>query len=167
MFYGWHVPLYLLILLVSAGVDYVAALAIAGLPAPAEAERRPASRRRRWLVASLTVNLGMLAFFKYANFGIEAANGLLEAPRAPAASRHGSNVVLPMGISFYTFQSMSYTIDVYRGRAGAHPSFSRFLLFITFFPQLVAGPIVRATEFIPQLVKRRRLHLPVSTRGCS
>jgi alginate O-acetyltransferase complex protein AlgI len=164
VFYGWHVPAYLLILLVSSGVDYVAALAIARLPAPAEATPAERSRRRALLVVSLSINLGLLGFFKYANFGIETANLVLTSFGLPPRWG-GLDVALPMGISFYTFQSMSYTIDVYRGVLAPIRSFGQFLLFISFFPQLVAGPIVRATEFLPQLVKRRRLHLPVVNEG--
>ena len=80
-------------------------------------------------------------------------------------SRPDWQVVLPMGISFYTFQSMSYTIDVYRGQLRALPSFRDFILFIAFFPQLVAGPIVRASEFLPQMPRVRRIHWPVVATG--
>jgi alginate O-acetyltransferase complex protein AlgI len=164
VFYGWHVPVYLAILLGSAAVDYVAALSIARLPSPSVADAASNARRRRLLIVSLTVNLGLLGFFKYANFGIDTANEVMAALGVPP--RWGRlDLVLPMGISFYTFQSMSYTIDVYRGVLAPIHSFWRFLLFIAFFPQLVAGPIVRATEFIPQLAKVRRLHLPVVNEG--
>jgi alginate O-acetyltransferase complex protein AlgI len=164
VFYGWHIPVYLAILLASSLVDYVAARAIARLPAPPAADPAARARRRALLVLSLVVNLGMLGFFKYANFGIEVANGVLAALGLPAGWGR-LDLVLPMGISFYTFQSMSYTIDVYRGALAPVHSFKQFLLFVAFFPQLVAGPIVRAAEFLPQLAKRRRLHLPVINEG--
>jgi alginate O-acetyltransferase complex protein AlgI len=154
IFYAWHVPAYLAVLLFSAAVDYVAALAIAEiLP-----ERTRA--RRAILAISLATNLGLLAFFKYANFALEALGGLSASagfrPAMPAL-----DVLLPMGISFYTFQSMSYTIDVYRQKLEPLRSFYTFVLYISFFPQLVAGPIVRAVEFLPQLPRTRRVHLRV------
>jgi alginate O-acetyltransferase complex protein AlgI len=159
VFYGWHIPAYLAILLASAGIDFWAGLALGR--AHAAEPGAAAARRRKWVLAvSMTSNLGLLAFFKYANFGIDSAR---EVARAVgwSASWVGLDVVLPMGISFYTFQSMSYTIDVYRGGLAPLRSFRDFLLYIAFFPQLVAGPIVRATEFLPQLPRVRRLHLQV------
>ena len=158
VFYGWHVPVYLLILIVNSGIDYAAGLAL-GRQAPS------AHRRRRLILfVSLAANLGLLGFFKYANFGLLAAKDLAGiagfTPAIPSL-----NVVLPIGISFYTFQSMSYTIDVYRGRIAPLADYRAFLLFITFFPQLVAGPIVRAVEFLPQLPRVRRPRLQVINEG--
>lgn len=154
LFYAWHVPSYLSILVASALVDYAAGRALG---------RRPLDdvRARRWiLAASLCTNLGLLGFFKYANFGLSIAGDLADVagfePAMPTL-----DLVLPMGISFYTFQSMSYTIDVYRGKLTPLASFPAFLFYISFFPQLVAGPIVRAAEFLPQLPRVRRLHLRV------
>lgn len=106
--------------------------------------------RRRWLAASVVVSLGTLGFFKYLGFFTESIAAGLHALGLPAQP-HLLNVVLPVGISFYTFQTMSYTIDVYRRHIGAEPSFLRFAVFVAFFPQLVAGPILRASEFLPQL----------------
>ena len=106
-------------------------------------------RKKILLTVSLVGNLGLLGFFKYANFGIDQLNNL--------ASYVGMNsipmldIVLPIGISFYTFQTISYTVDIYRGKLTPCNSFKEFALFVTFFPQLVAGPIVRASEFLPQL----------------
>ena len=159
VFYGWHVPAYLLILLGSAGIDYVAALWLG--PREDGAQSR---RRKLLLAASMTANLGLLAFFKYSGFALEVWS---DAARAIGhASQHPSlGLILPMGISFYTFQSMSYTIDVYRGVLAPVRSFPRFILFISFFPQLVAGPIVRATEFLPQMARTRRLRLRVFYEG--
>ncbi len=158
IFYGWHAPSYLLILLTSAGIDYVAALALVGQPLSAQ------RRRRLILGVSLGANLGLLGFFRYANFGVQVVNDVTTrlggGPALPNV-----DVVLPIGISFYTFQSMSYTIDVYRGRIAPLTNFRAFLLFITFFPQLVAGPIVRAVEFLPQLPRQRRPHLRVINEG--
>ncbi len=115
--------------------------------------------RRFFLWLSLAVNIGLLGYFKYTNFFIETANSLAGAGWDPA------NIFLPVGISFFTFQTMSYSIDIYRGKLAPVterivdvPSFFRSLLdfafFVSFFPQLVAGPIVRAAEFIPQIRQR-------------
>lgn len=112
--------------------------------------------RRLVLLASLGMNLGMLAYFKYADFFIESA---ITAINGVVPGTYGSEdtnslllrVILPVGISFFTFQSMSYTIDVYRGIMYVERSFLRFALFVSFFPQLVAGPIVTAKTFLPQL----------------
>ncbi len=105
-------------------------------------------RRRAWLIVSLMVNLGILGFFKYANFFIETARPLVESLGLHASTL---NVILPVGISFYTFQTLSYTIDVYRGKLCPHESLLDFALYVAFFPQLVAGPIVRASSLLPQL----------------
>ena len=109
-----------------------------------------ARRRNAWLAASLIGNLGLLAYFKYANFFIEAASDIASLIGLHVPSLH-LDVVLPLGISFYTFQSLSYTLDVWRRKLKPEPSFWRFALFVAFFPQLVAGPIVRASQFLPQL----------------
>jgi D-alanyl-lipoteichoic acid acyltransferase DltB (MBOAT superfamily) len=158
VFYGWHVPIYLLIVLVSAGIDFWAALAI-GRTAPSALVRR-----RAILLVSLTANLGILGFFKYANLLTDAVSRLAGAWGYPLHAPEVS-LILPMGISFYTFQSMSYTIDVYRGLVAPQRSFTSFFLYIIFFPQLVAGPIVRASEFLPQMPKPRRLRLRVFYEG--
>lgn len=157
VFYGWHIPAYLSILAVSAVIDFQAARAL-------EAPGRSPRARRAILAVSLTTNLGLLAFFKYVGFGLDTLQWLTERAGLPF-DRPAWTVVLPMGISFYTFQSMSYTIDVYRGQLRALPNFRDFLLFIAFFPQLVAGPIVRASEFLPQMPRVRRLHWPVVGAG--
>ena len=111
--------------------------------------------RRLWLILSLVVNLGMLATFKYFDFfvtsGVEFLNSL-----GIDASPRTLGFVIPVGISFYTFQTLSYTIDVYRGNLKPIKSLLDFAVFVAFFPQLVAGPIVRASEFLPQLVSKRR-----------
>lgn len=111
--------------------------------------------RRALLVSSLVVNLGLLGVFKYYGFFVESAQGLLSALGLSVAGRV-PEIVLPVGISFYTFQTLSYTIDVYRGRLDPVRSLSDFALFVAFFPQLVAGPIVRASDFLPQLAARPR-----------
>lgn len=105
---------------------------------------------RRLIAFSVIANLGVLAFFKYANFAIESANWSL-ATFGSAYQFHAVDILLPVGISFYTFQSMSYTIDVYRGDLKPRSSLLDYALFVAFFPQLVAGPIVRASEFFQEL----------------
>ena len=107
------------------------------------------SKKKKLLLISIIGNLGLLGFFKYADFGISQFNdlfkliGLNEIPLL--------EIVLPVGISFYTFQTLGYTIDVYRGQLAPAKSFKEFALFVAFFPQLVAGPILRASNFLPQI----------------
>ena len=108
------------------------------------------ARKKILLIISLSGNLGLLGFFKYADFAILQFNILGEQFNV-ANEIPFLNLALPIGISFYTFQTMSYTIDIYRGNLQPSNSFKEFALFVAFFPQLVAGPIVRASEFLPQL----------------
>jgi alginate O-acetyltransferase complex protein AlgI len=120
--------------------------------------------RRILLTLSLAVNLGLLAYFKYADFllhnfqTLAAMVGIVYSPPA-------LDIILPIGISFYTFQTLSYTIDVYRRRLTPTASLLDFSLFVTFFPQLVAGPIVRAGDFLPQCETRKRLGFNTLTWG--
>jgi alginate O-acetyltransferase complex protein AlgI len=138
VFYAaWSIPFTGLIVL-SAMIDYTASLAI-------HASRTP-MRRRLFLLMSLVSNLGLLGYFKYAGFFLENLHALLGDSFATDAL----SIVLPPGISFYTFQTMSYTIDVYRREITPTRSFSRLFLFVTFFPQLVAGPIERAGHLLTQ-----------------
>jgi alginate O-acetyltransferase complex protein AlgI len=144
---AWN-ALYIFLMMAPTTLDFFLALAMARTSSPT---------RRKWLLtASLVTNLGLLGLFKYYNFFADvsvqacALLGLHFHPRYV-------DVLLPVGISFYTFQTLSYTIDVYRKRIEATKDFIRFAAFVTFFPQLVAGPIVRAVELLPQL--RERPHL--------
>lgn len=105
--------------------------------------------RRFWLVSGLSVSLGCLFVFKYANFALDSAGALLQALGLPYLQTH-LRVILPVGISFFTFQTLSYTIDIYRRKCPEETSFHRFALYVTFFPQLVAGPIERATNLLQQ-----------------
>jgi len=107
--------------------------------------------RKFYLILSLVINLGMLVYFKYTNFFIDNFNGLFNGSLA------FEDIFLPIGISFYTFQTLSYTIDVYRKELEPTKSFVDFLFFVSFFPQLVAGPIVRASDFIPQIYEKLQL----------
>lgn len=149
VFYGWWRPEYVLLLLLSAGVDFVAAERIH------RAGTTPA--RRRWLGVSLVANLGTLALFKYTPLVMDTLASVAWRTGRDPSPFMLEGWVIPVGISFYTFQTLSYSFDVYRGRFAPISRFSDFLLYVTFFPQLVAGPIVRATEFLPQLARRRRL----------
>jgi alginate O-acetyltransferase complex protein AlgI len=143
VFYGAWNPPFALLLLFSTLIDYMAGARMA-------AEERPLVRRV-WLVVSLVANLGLLGFFKYGGFFVHNMEGFLVQMgvqyRAPAI-----DVILPVGISFYTFQTLSYTIDIYRKQIPPAASFRDFALYVAFFPQLVAGPIVRAIDFLPQMV---------------
>jgi len=110
-------------------------------------------KKKALLITSLSANLGLLGFFKYADFAILQFN-LLGQTFDLGAEFSYLGLVLPIGISFYTFQTISYTVDVYRGQLTPTKSLSEFALFVTFFPQLVAGPIVKARDFLPQLRER-------------
>jgi len=143
-FYGYVRPWILLPFAATMLIDYNVALRIA---------KRP--DHRQWLVAiSVISNLGLLGFFKYANFFVESAGVLLATLGLPV-SGPVLQIVLPAGISFYTFQSIGYVVDVARGHLPACRSFRDYVLFISFFPQLVAGPIQRAGAFLWQIQSRR------------
>jgi alginate O-acetyltransferase complex protein AlgI len=150
LFYGWCSPGYLWVLLALTLIDYTAALRI-------EAATDPHARRR-WLFLSIASNLGLLFAFKYAEFAFDNGVSLARGFGLPAADRHWS-ILLPLGISFHTFQGISYTVDVSRRQIAAVRSFRDYALFVAFFPQLAAGPIVRAVEFLPQMIQP-----PVPTR---
>lgn len=140
LFYASWNPPFVALLCLSTVVDWVLA------------RRMNGTSRRGWLLfASLMVNLGLLATFKYSQFLLDSFQGAVGA-LGVAFEPVDLGIVLPVGISFYTFQTLSWTIDVYRGKLDARSiSFLDFALFVAFFPQLVAGPIVRAVEFLPQL----------------
>jgi alginate O-acetyltransferase complex protein AlgI len=144
VFYGWWNPAYLLLLFGTSAIDYLMVVLM----------ERNQKTRKLWLVISLVSNFGFLAFFKYAGFLTENINALLAqvhlAGQVPGTDFF-TRIVLPIGISFHTFQSMSYTIDAYYGNVRTERSFVRFLTFVSFFPQLVAGPIERAKNLLPQL----------------
>ncbi|HSM14246.1 MAG TPA: MBOAT family protein [Thermoanaerobaculia bacterium] len=162
-FYGWTNPAYIPLLLASTAIDWWAGL-VQGtgrwLPFAAPlrrlaADRAPTRTERAAVTVSIVSNLSILGFFKYFDFGVESWNELVRALGADGAGLETTlHVVLPLGISFYTFQSMSYSIDVYRGRATAMRSFVDFACFVSMFPQLVAGPIVRFSEVADQLLER-------------
>jgi len=120
--------------------------------------------RRSWLMLSLGVNLGALVYFKYAGFFVESATGVFDLIGLPVNSVTLS-IVLPVGISFYTFQTLSYSLDIYAGKLEPKKSLLDLATFVAFFPQLVAGPIVRAADFLPQLDVARSFS-QVNVRAC-
>jgi alginate O-acetyltransferase complex protein AlgI len=150
LFYGAWNPLYVVLLWISTIADWLLARRIANT----DTKRH----KRIFLGVSLLINLGLLGYFKYGNFLLQnfvtfaASMGIEYVP--PSA-----NIVLPIGISFYTFQTLSYTLDVYRGSMPSRSKLLDFALFVSFFPQLVAGPIVRAKYFLPQCVEPKRFHM--------
>lgn len=166
VFYGWWNPYYLLLLFGTSAIDYAMVLLM----------ERSQRTRKFWLIVSLVSNFGFLGYFKYSGFITENLNTFLQQfgiswqladpvayPNAMLALVGASQgwfftqVILPIGISFHTFQSMSYTIDAYRGDIQTERSFVRFLTFVSFFPQLVAGPIERARNLLPQLQKEPQI----------
>ena len=144
-FYGYWDYRFLSLILLSTFVDYYAASRI---------EKSTQSKKRYWLWLSIAVNLGILGFFKYFNFFAENLVAMLQVFNVTIDSLT-LDIILPVGISFYTFQTMSYTIDVYRGRQKACKNFLDFSLFVAFFPQLMAGPIERARKLLPQIQTKR------------
>ena len=149
IFYMWWNPAFILLILYSSVIDFFVARKL-------DRTEHPAARRGLILI-SLVTNLGLLAFFKY--FGFFEQN-MLYAFRAFGYKPNwvDLHIVLPVGISFYTFQTLSYTIDVYRRQIRACQSFRDLSLFVMFFPQLVAGPIARASDFLPQLEKPAKMN---------
>jgi alginate O-acetyltransferase complex protein AlgI len=127
------------LVIVSAVVDFVLSNAIW--------KQQDKTKKKILLICSIIFNLGMLFYFKYTNFFISVSNELLDTGFNPL------NILLPVGISFYTFENLSYTVDVYRGQFEPARKFSDYLLFLSFFPKLVMGPIVRAHDFVPQINK--------------
>ena len=158
LFYmAWH-PAYIVLILGSTVIDYVVGLRIHAT--------ENAKARKRWLLVSLVSNLGLLGVFKYFNFASQATADVLwlflgiEIENPPFL-----DVLLPVGISFYTFQTLSYTIDIYRRKLEPTRNFFQFAFFVTYFPQLVAGPIVRASQLLPQLQRKITLKDEQVTQG--
>lgn len=140
-FYGYFDVRFLAVLWASTAVDFIAARGM---------EQATLRGKRLRLAFSLAVNLGLLGYFKYASFFVDSAAAMLQGIGLPAHPV-ALHIVMPVGISFYTFQTISYTVDVYRGRSKAERSPLSFALFVAFFPQLMAGPIERARDLLPQL----------------
>jgi len=155
-FYAYGNLQYLPLILLSTGVDYIAARRIGA------SERM--GTRRLWLAFSIGANLSVLFFFKYFNFAVDAGAPFFAAIGLDAGGI-GHDLVLPIGISFYTFQSMAYTIDVYRGKIAPEKHVGIVATYIAFFPQLVAGPIERATNLLPQFRQKHRFDIDEAVAG--
>jgi alginate O-acetyltransferase complex protein AlgI len=141
IFYAAFIPEYLLILLLTIIVDYFAGIYI---------ENAEGKQRKLFLVVSIVANVGILAVFKYYNFFIENINGLFDLINIKTEPIPYWKIILPIGLSFHTFQAMSYTIEVYRGKQKAERHFGIYSLYVMFFPQLVAGPIERPQNLLFQ-----------------
>lgn len=156
IFYGWWDWRFLGLIIFSSLLDFVIGLRLG---------KEQNEKKRKLLVsASILVNLGMLGFFKYYNFFLEnfiAAFSLF----GQEIEGQGLSLILPVGISFYTFQTLSYTIDVFRKRLEPTNNFLAFSAFVCFFPQLVAGPIERATNLLPQFLKKRKFEYDAAVDG--
>ncbi|MCQ2353022.1 MAG: MBOAT family protein [Victivallaceae bacterium] len=155
LFYGWANPYFCFLMLFNTTVDYTNGRMMGKYPA----------KKKLFVTISIVTDLAILGFFKYFNFGVENYNALMSAIGAESWQYEGFfRVVLPLGISFYTFQSMSYVIDVYRGDAKVVYNFIDYACYVSMFPQLVAGPIIRFQEVADQL-KNRTHSLEKFTRG--
>lgn len=144
-FYGAWDWRYVFLLVYTGLIDFAAGIAM---------ERRP-ERKRLWLALSLVGNVGSLLIFKYSGFAARAANALLGLAHAPL-SVPVYDLILPVGISFYTFESLSYTIDVYQGKVKPTRDLVQFFAFLSMFPHLVAGPVIRPYDLLPQILANRK-----------
>jgi len=156
LFYSWWDWRFLFLIIFSSLVDFYASNQMSTtLP----------EKRKKWLYASILVNLGTLCTFKYFNFFVDSFTHILNTVGFQA--NHSTlNIILPVGISFYTFQSMAYTIDVYRKKIPATNDLVAFLSYVAFFPQLVAGPIERASSLLGQISSDRHFDLSLAKDGC-
>jgi len=155
-FYGWWDWRFLSLILISTLEDYFVALKIN--------ETEDNRKRKIWLFFSIFVNIGILGFFKYFNFFIDNIIFAFSLVGIQF-NRWSLNIILPIGISFYTFQTMSYTIDVYYRKIKPTNDFIAFAAFVSFFPQLVAGPIERAANLLPQFLNKRRFSYETAVIG--
>lgn len=156
LFYGWWDWRFLSLILFSTLVDYLIGLGL-------DKQQDP-KRRKVLLATSLSVNLGLLGFFKYYNFFAENFISAFSFLGQHPNIQH-LNIILPVGISFYTFQTLSYSIDVYRGNLKPTKDLISFAAFVSFFPQLVAGPIERATHLLPQFYNKRNFNYALAVDG--
>ena len=138
IFYAWGEPIYILLMLFSSIVDYTIGNLIDKVP----------KKKKIWLILSIVINLGMLMYFKYTNFFIDNINNIFNL------SIDFLEITLPIGISFFTFQAISYVVDVYKKDTKASKSFLDFATYLSLFPQLIAGPIVRYSDVELQLNNR-------------
>jgi D-alanyl-lipoteichoic acid acyltransferase DltB (MBOAT superfamily) len=156
-FYAYWDWRFLSLIAISSGVDYFVGIGFA--------KTQDATKRRLLLLTSIAVNLGFLGFFKYFNFFAENFARAFVLFGEPVSDPSRLSIVLPVGISFYTFQTLSYSIDVYRRRLEPTREFWSFFAFVSFFPQLVAGPIERATSLLPQFHTGRRFEYDSAVDG--
>lgn len=156
VFYGWVHPWFLLLLYGSAFLDYTMGRLI---------ERRP-EKKSLWLLCSMAGNLGVLGYFKYFNFFVQNLIDAFHALGVQSDLRTLA-IMLPVGVSFYTFQTMSYTIDIYRGDLKPRHNLLDYLVYVSFFPQLVAGPIERADRLLPQIEQERTFRADHIVEGLS
>jgi D-alanyl-lipoteichoic acid acyltransferase DltB (MBOAT superfamily) len=156
IFYGYWDWRFLSLIAISTIVDFTAGIKVD--QENAKGELASIRKKKAWLIASICTNLGLLGFFKYFNFFIDSIGTRLALFNISVESLH-LDIVLPVGISFYTFQTMSYTIDIYRGLIKPTRRPIEFALFVAYFPQLVAGPIERAKNMLPQILKKRNFDL--------
>lgn len=145
LFYTWGAPVFVFILLGTSLLDFLMVRTIH--------RSQEARKRKILLIISLTINLGLLAYFKYSNFFIENANTLLESFGLKEVS--WTKVIMPIGISFFTFESITYTVDVYRGKHAPLSNMKDYLLYLLAFPKLIAGPIVRFQEIADEVIERK------------
>ncbi len=156
VFYGWWDWRFLLLIFFSTIVDYSVGIGLK--------QEENQTRRKIFLWTSIIINLGILGFFKYYNFFLD--NFITAFSFFGSEIKSNSlNIILPVGISFYTFQTLSYTIDIYKRRLEPTKDFIAFSAFVSFFPQLVAGPIERATNLLPQFCKKRRFEYHKAVDG--
>jgi alginate O-acetyltransferase complex protein AlgI len=155
LFYMAFVPIYILILLITIIIDYVAGIMI---------ENATEGRKKLFLVVSIVANVGMLSFFKYYNFFVANVDGLFNVAHIKA-NLPLLNIILPLGLSFHTFQAMSYTIEVYRGNQKAERHLGIYALYVMFYPQLVAGPIERPQNMLHQFHEPHKLDYENVTGG--
>src|SRR5580704_8762344 len=144
IFYCAFIPIYIFILFFTIIIDYFAGILL---------ENSKGKKRKIYLIASLVSNIGVLAFFKYYNFFVENINSFFHQTHLSDHSLSVLAIILPIGLSFHTFQAMSYTIEVYRGNQKAEKHFGIYALYVMFFPQLVAGPIERPQNMLHQFLE--------------
>ncbi len=156
VFYAAFIPIYLLILFFTIIIDYIAGIMI---------EDATGRRRKNYLVMSIVANVGVLAVFKYYNFFIDNINQLFHSWNITTSNVPYLDIILPIGLSFHTFQAMSYTIEVYRGNYKAERHFGIYALYVMFYPQLVAGPIERPQNVLPQFHEKKFFNYDNVTDG--
>ncbi|MGK0389595.1 MAG: alginate O-acetyltransferase complex protein AlgI, partial [Maribacter sp.] len=162
VFYGWWDWRFLFLIFFSSNIDFF----IGKLLDKETGDSGGEINKKLLLAFSVTVNIGLLLYFKYFNFFIESFTDLLDQIGV-AYSINTISIILPVGISFYTFQTLSYSIDIYNNKIKATKDYIAFLAYVSFFPQLVAGPIERAKNLLPQFLNKRSFHFENAKIGTS